>query len=113
MRSSAAEIPKILILRSLRTYKWALSPLLPPACKYVPTCSEYAAEAVDRHGALGGLLLAIGRVLRCHPFVRGGFDPVPLEKVSRSRQMIAKPRSATQPRTAVAPARATESNAGI
>jgi uncharacterized protein len=65
-----------IVLVLLRGYKWALSPLLPPACRYVPTCSDYAMEAVDRYGALRGGLMAMWRVLRCHPFVRGGFDPV-------------------------------------
>jgi hypothetical protein len=60
----------------LRAYKWALSPLLPPACRYVPTCSEYAMEAVDRYGIVRGGGMAAWRVLRCHPFVKGGFDPV-------------------------------------
>lgn len=66
------------VLGLLRAYKWVLSPVLPPACRYVPTCSEYAMEAVDRHGVLRGACLAVWRVLRCHPFVKGGFDPVPL-----------------------------------
>jgi uncharacterized protein len=60
----------------LRAYKWALSPLLPAACRYVPSCSEYALEAVERQGALLGGLKAAWRVLRCHPFARGGYDPV-------------------------------------
>lgn len=64
------------VLCLLRGYKWALSPLLPPACRYVPTCSDYAVEAVDRYGVLRGSLMAMGRVLRCHPFVQGGYDPV-------------------------------------
>jgi len=50
--------------------------MLPPACRYVPTCSEYAMEAVERYGALRGGLMALGRVLRCHPFARAGYDPV-------------------------------------
>jgi uncharacterized protein len=66
-----------MLLALLRGYKWALSPFLPPACRYVPTCSEYAAEAIEHHGAFRGSAMAIWRVLRCHPFVRGGYDPVP------------------------------------
>lgn len=64
------------VLYLLRGYKWALSPLLSPACRYVPTCSDYAMEAVDRYGVLRGGLMAAWRVLRCHPFVQGGYDPV-------------------------------------
>ncbi len=60
-----------------RAYKRFVSPLLPPACRFVPSCSEYAAEAVERHGVVRGTALAIARLLRCHPFCRGGFDPVP------------------------------------
>src|SRR5260370_4847479 len=70
-------IPKTVLLGLLRGYKRVLSPMLPPSCRYVPTCSEYAAEAIERYGALRGSALAIWRVLRCHPFVRGGYDPVP------------------------------------
>lgn len=66
-----------LLLAILRAYRWLISPLLPPACRYVPTCSEYAQEAVMLHGVLRGGALALWRLLRCHPFVRGGFDPVP------------------------------------
>ena len=65
-----------LILALLRGYKWAISPLAPPACRYVPTCSEYAMEAVERYGAVRGGWMAAGRLLRCHPFVKGGYDPV-------------------------------------
>ncbi len=66
------------VLWLLRGYKRLLSPLLPPACRYVPTCSEYAAEAVEVHGVVRGSLLAGWRLLRCHPLARGGFDPVPV-----------------------------------
>lgn len=60
----------------LRGYKWAISPMLRPACRYVPTCSEYAMEAVERHGVLHGGIKTMARLLRCHPLAKGGFDPV-------------------------------------
>jgi hypothetical protein len=61
----------------MRLYRAALSPLLGPACRYEPTCSRYAEQAVDEWGLLRGVGLATWRVLRCHPFARGGLDPVP------------------------------------
>lgn len=64
-------------LLALRWYKRAVSPMLPPACRYTPTCSEYALEAIERHGLLAGAFLGVRRVLSCHPFARGGYDPVP------------------------------------
>ena len=63
----------------LRGYKRWISPMLPHACRFVPTCSEYAMEAVERHGALHGSGLALARLLRCHPLARAGYDPVPAE----------------------------------
>lgn len=65
------------VLWLLRWYKRAVSPALPPACRYVPTCSEYAVEAIERHGLARGSVLAVRRILSCHPFARGGYDPVP------------------------------------
>jgi len=65
-----------LALTALRGYRRHVSPLLPPACRYTPTCSEYAIEAVERHGVVRGGLLAAKRLLSCHPFARGGYDPV-------------------------------------
>jgi putative membrane protein insertion efficiency factor len=67
---------KWMALALLRTYKWLISPLLGPACRYVPSCSEYAMEAVERYGVLKGGLKAAWRLARCHPFAKGGFDPV-------------------------------------
>jgi len=60
----------------LRRYKRWISPTLPPSCRYVPTCSEYAMEAVERYGAVRGGAMAAWRVLRCHPLAAGGLDPV-------------------------------------
>ena len=70
------QVAKLVVLQLLRLYKGAVSPLLLPACRYVPSCSEYAMEAVERYGVLGGGGMALKRLLRCHPFVRGGYDPV-------------------------------------
>ncbi len=63
-------------LWALQGYKRWISPALPASCRYVPTCSEYAMEAVERYGAVRGGVMAAGRVLRCHPFAKGGLDPV-------------------------------------
>lgn len=71
-----SDIAKLVTLYTLRGYKWAISPMFPPACRYVPTCSEYAMEAVERYGVLVGGFKALLRLLRCHPFVKGGYDPV-------------------------------------
>jgi putative membrane protein insertion efficiency factor len=73
---SSRAIGKTAVIYLLRGYKWAVSPWLPMSCRYLPTCSEYAIEAVERHGVLRGGLKAAWRVLRCHPFVKGGYDPV-------------------------------------
>ena len=64
------------LIAALRLYKRWVSPQLPPSCRYVPTCSEYAIEAVERFGVLRGGAMSAWRVLRCHPFVKGGYDPV-------------------------------------
>ena len=68
---------KVILLLLIRFYRVFLSPLKPPLCRYVPTCSEYAMIAVEKYGAAKGSLLAIKRILRCHPFHEGGYDPVP------------------------------------
>ena len=69
--------PARLLLAAIRAYQATLAPLMPFGCKFYPTCSHYAAEAIAKHGALRGSRLAIGRLLRCRPFTRGGHDPVP------------------------------------
>jgi len=85
---------KTAMLALLRGYKWAISPLLPPSCRYVPTCSEYAVEAIERYGALRGSAMSIWRVLRCHPFVQGGHDPVPLDRVAPEHRVASLDRVA-------------------
>jgi uncharacterized protein len=70
------QIVRQAVVMLIRGYKRAISPLLPPSCRYLPTCSEYAMEAVELHGVLRGGWLAVARLLRCHPFAKGGYDPV-------------------------------------
>ena len=70
-------LPQRLLALLIRGYQRLLSPLLPPSCRFYPSCSQYALEAVNRHGALKGTWLAARRLARCHPFNAGGFDPVP------------------------------------
>jgi putative membrane protein insertion efficiency factor len=60
----------------LKLYKAFISPLLPPSCRFVPTCSDYAREAIEQYGVVRGLWRAVRRLLRCHPFHPGGYDPV-------------------------------------
>jgi uncharacterized protein len=63
-------------MKILRAYKLVISPWLPPACRFIPTCSEYAHEAVEKYGLINGGARALARLLRCHPLHRGGFDPL-------------------------------------
>lgn len=69
--------PRKLVIGILRFYKAAISPFLPPACRFEPSCSEYATEAVERYGIVKGVWLGTKRLCRCHPLCQGGFDPVP------------------------------------
>jgi len=72
-----------LALAMLRLYKRWISPAFPPSCRYVPTCSEYAMEAVERYGALRGGMMTAWRLLRCHPLAKGGYDPVVKDPVAK------------------------------
>lgn len=67
-------------------YKYAISPLIPPRCRYSPTCSEYALEALKRHGAIKGTILSVKRFGRCHPWGGHGYDPVPDDGESKAAQ---------------------------
>lgn len=71
---------KKIFIKLIRLYQRYISPLTPPTCRFHPTCSNYAIEAISEHGVLKGTWLAIKRILKCHPFHPGGFDPVPPKK---------------------------------
>lgn len=67
---------KVALIFLIRGYRLFISPLLPPSCRFTPTCSEYAIEAIEKYGALRGVYMGARRILRCHPFHAGGYDPV-------------------------------------
>jgi len=68
---------RIILISLIKFYKYFISPLLPPRCRFYPSCSSYGLEAIQRHGAAKGSYLTIKRLLKCHPFHEGGIDPVP------------------------------------
>ncbi|MFN8074384.1 MAG: membrane protein insertion efficiency factor YidD [Kineosporiaceae bacterium] len=75
--TAAIGLPRRVLVLLLRGYRLVVSPLYGQVCRYYPSCSAYALEAVDRHGAARGVVLAARRLLRCHPWTPGGYDPVP------------------------------------
>jgi len=75
-RTPKFQVMRVILISLLKFYKAVISPWLPPSCRFVPTCSEYAREAIERHGALRGSGMAVWRLLRCQPFSAGGYDPV-------------------------------------
>jgi len=76
MLDKADAIMKRALIRVIKTYQKFISPLLPLSCRFYPSCSQYASDAINKHGSLKGLLLATFRILKCHPFHPGGYDPV-------------------------------------
>jgi uncharacterized protein len=88
-KSTAVLLPRNAVQGLLRAYKRWLSPMLPVSCRYVPTCSEYAGEAIERYGVLRGTLMATWRVLRCNPFGGSGYDPVLKTKVADETRVCA------------------------
>ena len=68
---------RLLVVMPIRVYQWTISPMLPRSCRFAPSCSEYAAEAILAHGPLTGGWLGLKRILRCHPWGGHGYDPVP------------------------------------
>jgi putative membrane protein insertion efficiency factor len=80
---------KLLVLAPIRFYRRLISPALPPRCKYYPSCSEYAVQAVESYGILRGTVLAAWRLLRCNPFSHGGYDPVSAQTLFRRSHLSA------------------------
>lgn len=80
--------PRRVLIAAVRVYRLLLSPWLGNACRFEPTCSHYAIDALERHGALAGTAMAIGRIARCHPWCAGGFDPVPAQPPWSFRRLM-------------------------
>ncbi|HEX7435704.1 MAG TPA: membrane protein insertion efficiency factor YidD [Caldimonas sp.] len=91
--------PQAALIGAVRAYRFFLSPWLGSACRFEPTCSAYALEALGRHGAAAGLALTAGRIGRCHPWCAGGFDPVPATPPRFFTALLGRaPRAAEPPR---------------
>jgi putative membrane protein insertion efficiency factor len=82
---------KQVLLGIIRGYKRFISPVLPPSCRFYPTCSSYTYQAIEQHGVWRGVLLGTWRILRCNPFVTGGFDPVPQTWAGHTAPAIDEP----------------------
>lgn len=89
-----------ILMAAVRFYRAFISPLTPPSCRYTPTCSAYALEALERHGSLKGSWLALRRILRCHPWGGSGYDPVPTrpgERAAEDEQVVETSSSSATP----------------
>lgn len=78
MKSEIAirKLPRLFFIGLVKGYQYLISPLFPPCCRFFPTCSVYTIQAIEKYGVIKGGFLGIRRILRCHPFSRGGYDPV-------------------------------------
>jgi putative membrane protein insertion efficiency factor len=85
VRHSSQSLVSAMFIGAVKFYKKAISPWLPVACRYKPTCSEYMIEAIQKHGTFRGVILGLKRIGRCHPWGGSGFDPVPDRKKSRQK----------------------------
>ena len=79
---------KYLLLTIIRFYQRFISPMFPPTCRFQPTCSQYGFEAVTHYGVIKGGWMTMKRILKCHPFHRGGFDPVPIKEDNRKKTFV-------------------------
>ncbi|MGO1424107.1 MAG: membrane protein insertion efficiency factor YidD [Brachybacterium sp.] len=89
--SGLRRLPRRLLMLPVRGYQVGISPYTPPACRYDPVCSQYGMDALREHGAIKGLLLTTGRILRCNPFSSGGLDPVPAPGMWRNPRRLRRP----------------------
>jgi hypothetical protein len=71
-----SQVPRLFLVALVKGYQYFISPLFPPSCRFTPSCSTYTIQAIEKYGAVRGLFLGIRRILRCHPFSRGGYDPI-------------------------------------
>lgn len=92
-RDRIASLPRRTLIVLVRAYRLLLSPWLGNACRFEPTCSVYAIDALERHGAAAGTALAMGRIARCHPWCAGGHDPVPAQPPQPFRALLERSQS--------------------
>ncbi|MBX3626536.1 MAG: membrane protein insertion efficiency factor YidD [Rhizobacter sp.] len=97
MLAAVLALPRRLLMGLVRAYRFFLSPWLGSACRFEPTCSAYALEALERHGAAAGTYLTLGRLARCHPWCAGGHDPVPAQAPRPFTSLLTSSREKTSP----------------